>query len=242
MKRVRPFWCSRRLKVAAAAGVMLGASSANAELITFQLDGVVTLTTITRAPWGIAEVGTPIRFTYTFNTSTPDSEPLNTSFGHYVGAVTSFRLEALGLVGEGSGGVISVIDHTTPTPGGDRYYVEDMLLSDGFDMYLTFQNHDGSTLPLTSDMIPTSFSLADWQDQEFTVGDLHENRWMAIEWETLTIVPAPGGVGFGIVVMMAVSRRRRRTFAPVTPPPPAPRLPARSSPPPCSPGAAAAPA
>lgn len=182
-----------------------------AEFFTFRLEGSVVASSITRAPWGAVPVGAPITFEYTFDTNTPDSEPGHPDFGEFVGAVVAYEIAAIGAMGAGSGGGITVVNHTIPTPtGGDRYYVDNMLLPGGYDLYLAFQNHDGSVLPLTSDAIPTAFQLLDWQDREFTLYDFIEDRPMAIGWTSLIIVPAPAGGMMLTAIAMTLSMRRRR--------------------------------
>ena len=184
------------------------------EIVTFRLEGSVVATSITRAPWGGVPVGAPIVFEYTFDTTTPDSEPGHPDFGEFVGAVDAYEISAMGASGAGSGGWISVVNHTVQTPvGGDRYFVDNMLIPGGFELYLAFQNHDGSVLPLMSDAIPTSFQLSDWQDREFLLHDFLELDVMSIEWTSLTIVPAPTGGAMLAAGALVLSMRRRRPCA-----------------------------
>lgn len=201
---------------AAGIGLALVSPVALAAPLTHQFTGQVSSISGNNlgAPWNGATitVGTPVTIQYTFDTTTTDTIASPTS-ASYTGAISSITL-TLGTASAtwSTSTTIDVQDSTLDSTEFSDYSVPGTGPSD----HLLVSLSDSSATVFTSDALPLSFSLSDFDSMLAYLGDPFgiEEPFTYMEFaltDFTTIVPEPTALAG--VLAGGLALRRRRSFS-----------------------------
>ncbi|MFT3785140.1 MAG: PEP-CTERM sorting domain-containing protein [Tepidisphaeraceae bacterium] len=203
-----------RTTILASIAALALSSGALASPITFQFDGVVTNvfsgSPALGAPWNTAGavVGSPVQLTYTFESSTPDSNA-GANFGTYLNAVSAYSLKINTTSQSVTGpAAISILESW---PAGYDQYEMNFYGFTGTSG-LSFQLDDNTNSSFATDALPTSLNLSTFSlRQGDLVGGVPFGQTIRFRVDTLTIlVPEPTTLAAAALGAVTSLKRRRR--------------------------------
>ncbi|UCC31348.1 MAG: PEP-CTERM sorting domain-containing protein [Phycisphaerales bacterium] len=204
---------SRQTVVALVISILaLRANPVSAELVTFEFAGEVTHVWDDDGLLGGAVTGgSPFSGLYTFESTTPDSDPDEPRHGLYNDAIMLVSGDVAGISFAGPAGTLNAIEVLDfPDTSFDKYrvFAEITLLDIGLDLSLSA--HDASGTAIQSESLPiTPPDLALFGFTMFSVFDGSEAIPLGIDGQLTSLVPEPVTLVLFGTVGLLVSRRRR---------------------------------
>lgn len=197
----------------------VGASAVQADLVTYTFTGELTL-----VDPGIASefsVGEIVTGTYTFETTTPDSDPLPT-FGEYNNAITAFSANIGGdyPLSGGTSNDIKIRNNDPIDAYSLNVFNPTSALVNGLGLELfSISLGDSNATLFDSDALPTTVpdlsqleSNVTFNVTFFTVGGSAPLETLEFELTSLEQIPEPSSVALALLTLssVAVAIRRRK--------------------------------
>ena len=190
-------------------GLGTGAYPATGYPVTFEFAGEITHV------WdddgllgGAVTVGSPFSGLYTFESTTPDSDPHEPRRGLYEGSLLAVSGSTGGLSYLGPQGFQNLIEVTDPF---DSYIVktEVAFVDETLEFFLRLGDSTGTAF--SSDFLPLSPpDLSDFDATRFAIFDESEAIPLSIQGAFTSFVPEPAAVVFVGIGLCLLSRRRLR--------------------------------
>ncbi len=178
---------------------------ARGDMVQFTLGGVIDTADPLAGPFDSITPGSAFTVTYTFDTFTPDSDPLAT-VGTYAGAIQSFDVSIGSAALSGTKGDIGIRDEFFAGEEAHLASFSGGLFSVNSDIYF-------NTGTLASDALTASLNPADVFFGEFLMYETGEGT-LAITGTYTSFgaspIPAPGAALLAVVGLGAVGILRRR--------------------------------
>jgi len=180
--------------------------------VTFEFAGEITfITDDENLLGGAVTVGSPFSGLYTFESTTPDSDPDEPRRGLYNDAITFVSGEIAGIAFSGPLAPTDFVDVLDfPNTSFDHYlvYAEVELLSTALDFKVRLGDQSGTAFH--NDSLPaTAPSLALFDSATFTVFDGSETIPFYVKGHVTSFVPEPGAVVLLALGSLIASRRNR---------------------------------
>lgn len=188
------------VRALACISAVFAAIPTSAAMVTFRFDGVVNSNSITGGDWSFTKVGDSFAVEYTFDSDSPDSNPLD-GLGDFNDCITDFALFAGTAFETGYGGNVYLTNAVT----GDDYQISLNLMSAFFAIHLS----DATGTALSSDAQVTDLTLDPWTGRVFTISTSDNAQAIVGTITSFTLVPAPATIGILAPAAFCLSRRRR---------------------------------
>ena len=213
--------CAPLYLAIACLGLAMMTKTASGGFVTWEFGGVITsVDDPLDILGGSIMLGTPFSGSFTFESTTPDSEPNNPSVGSYDDAIVALsgHIGALEFFGAGLFNTIRVFDEPSGF-GSDSYSVSVTDLGTPFfgetsDFFLGFE--DSTRSAFASDSLPIApFDLNAFDNSFFSLQTASEQ--VRLEGTVTSLVPEPatlGLLGMGTVVLLRRRFRRPRNVLP----------------------------
>ncbi|HKY06936.1 MAG TPA: PEP-CTERM sorting domain-containing protein, partial [Candidatus Binatia bacterium] len=207
----------RKVKFCLAIAILIAVhyAPAGASPITFSFSG--TLVFVDPSLSGTFSPGQTISGTYTFESTTPDSDPGNPNFGGYPGANTNLSFVAGSYTGSFGGPAFNATNVGLSFPGPfDVYQVNIPLAGPNVGSATPFQFaldiRDLDQTALASDALPlTPPDLALFETRAITL-IFDDNSFVVASLDSLQQVPEPSALFLLVVGIAAGVRSLRRRF------------------------------
>jgi hypothetical protein len=197
------------------ASLLLLAAPAGAATITVTFTGTIDFidSSISSGPF---EVGDPINGSFQIDSTTPDGDALTTE-GEYEGAISNLTFSFGDYDGTGSG------ENQLHMRDGAGFVVDNFFVQSEFSgpdvggfppFHFLFNLGDSDNTIFTSDAIPMSLDLADFEIRGLTLGFLDGSSVPSVNGTITSLtytVPEPGALGvlaLGAAALAVIGRRR----------------------------------
>ncbi|MCH7871206.1 MAG: PEP-CTERM sorting domain-containing protein [Planctomycetes bacterium] len=194
--------------------VSFAALPASAGLVTWEFEGVVTsFLDGNNLLGGSVSVGTPFSGSFTFDTTTPDSQPSNAVLGVYENAVVSLDGILAGNVFSSLDSLNMVIRNDSPLTVGvlDSLRLSGQAALAGEALYVTLEISDADGAIFSSDsmpLVPPSLEALERADFMLSAQDL----FIGVRGDLTALVPEPGTLGMLVFGAIMIFKRRTRRY------------------------------
>jgi len=204
--------------VAVMLGLVLYSSLAEGALITIQIEGVVdNVMDVGNYLEGKIKVGDTFTGSYTYDSDTPDSSPLDLVQGNYwhynPPAGISLNVGGFDFKTDPANVEFHVAIRNDIQPGGSDIYAlgssNNLLLSNGTSVEgITWQLYDPTGNALSSDALPTTAPvLEDWQSNVLHIYGYKDRFHIYATVTSAQIIPEPATIlmlGFGCLLLRKI--------------------------------------